>query len=209
VVTDSKLPGEPKDPDGSHLVTLYDAFASADERAAFRAELRAGLGWGEAKQRLVAQIQGQVGPMRATYDELMAHPERIEEVLQAGARRARAVAQPFLAELRRAVGLRPMLAAPARPAAASAPAAEARAALPAFKQYRESDGRFYFKLAAANGTLLLQSQGLADAREAGAWVKRLKSEGEAALDGAPVALADGVPRESVAAALAALRAAEA
>ena len=102
-----------------------------------------------------------------------------------------------------------MLAAPARPAAASAAAGEAKAALPAFKQYRESDGRFYFKLAAANGALLLQSQGLADAREAGAWVKRLKSEGEAALDGAPVALADGVPRESVATALAALRAAEA
>ena len=209
IVTDSKEPGEPKETEDVPLVTLFDAFATPPERAAFRAELRAGLGWGEAKQRLVAQIQGQVGPMRATYDELMAHPERIEEVLQAGARRARAVAQPFLAELRRAVGLRPMLAAPARPAAASAPAAEARAALPAFKQYRESDGRFYFKLAAANGTLLLQSQGLADAREAGAWVKRLRSEGEAALDGAPVALADGVPRESVAAALAALRAAEA
>ena len=185
------------------------ARATPPERQAFRAELRAGLGWGEAKQRLVAQIQHQVGPMRATYDELMAHPERIEEVLQAGARRARAVAQPFLAELRRAVGLRPMLAAPARPVAAGAPAAEAKAALPAFKQYRESDGRFYLKHAAANGALLLQSQGLTDAREAGAWVKRLKSEGEAALDGAPVALADGVPRESVAAALAALQAAEA
>ena len=59
------------------------------------------------------------------------------------------------------------------------------------------------------GSLLLQSQGLADAREAGAWVRRLRSEGEAALDGAPVALAEGVPRESVAAALAALQAAEA
>ncbi|MFZ2297879.1 MAG: tryptophan--tRNA ligase, partial [Aquabacterium sp.] len=29
IVTDSKLPGEPKDPEGAHLVTLFDAFADA------------------------------------------------------------------------------------------------------------------------------------------------------------------------------------
>lgn len=220
IVTDSREPGEPKPTDGVPLVTLFDAFATPAERAAFRAELQAGLAWGEAKQRLVAQIERQVGPMRAAYDGLMAHPERIEEILQAGARKARAVAQPFLEQLRHAVGLRPMLAVPAAPAASAtgadkgtstatgkAAAAAAKGSLPAFKQYREADGRFYFKLAAADGTLLLQSQGLVDAREAGAWVKRLKSEGAAALDGAPVERPADVPR--VAEALAALQAAEA
>lgn len=208
IVTDSKLPGEPKEPEGVPLVTLFDAFAAAPERQAFRAELRAGLAWGEAKQKLVAQIERQVGPMRAHYAELMAHPERIEETLQAGAKKARAVAQPFLAELRRAVGLRPMLAVPAaRKPAAEAPAA--KAALPSFKQYRESDGRFYFKLAAADGALLLQSDGLADGREAGAWVKRLKTEGASALEAAPVSVPDGVDRARVGEALAALAAAAA
>ena len=90
VVTDSKLPGEPKDPDGSHLVTLYDAFASVDERAAFRAELRAGLGWGEAKKRLHDVIDREIGPMRAKYEAFMARPELIEEQLLIGARRRRA-----------------------------------------------------------------------------------------------------------------------
>jgi tryptophanyl-tRNA synthetase len=47
IVTDSRLPGEPKDPEGAHLVTIFDAFANAEERAAFRAELRAGLAWGK------------------------------------------------------------------------------------------------------------------------------------------------------------------
>ena len=44
------LPGEPKDPDSAHLVTIYEAFADADERAAFRAELtrRPRLGRGQA-----------------------------------------------------------------------------------------------------------------------------------------------------------------
>ncbi len=205
VVTDSRLPGEPKEPEGAHLVTLHDAFADAATRAAFHADLRAGLGWGDAKQRVVQLIEAHVGPMRERYAALMAHPEQIEEVLQAGAAKARAQAAPFLAELRHAVGLRRMLAVPK----VAAPQAEtAKAAVPQVKQYRESDGQFYFKITAADGTLLLQSQAFADGREAGGWVKRFKTEGSAALAGAPVVLADGVAAPDVDAALAALVAAQ-
>ncbi|HEV6965357.1 tryptophan--tRNA ligase [Roseateles sp.] len=179
IVTDSRLPGEPKEPEGQALVTLYDAFATPEQRAAFRAALRGGLGWGEAKQQLVAQIEGQIGPMRARYDELMAHPEQLEAILQAGAARARAIAGPFLQRLRAAVGLRPYTST-----AATAVAKTAKAALPVFKQYREADGKFYFKLLSAGGELLLQSQGFEQGREAGQWVARLKREGLVA--GAPV-----------------------
>ncbi len=199
IVTDSLLPGEPKDPDNSTLVTLHDAFATPDERAAFRADLRAGIGWGDAKQRLVQQVETHVGPMRERYAELMAHPEQIEETLLEGARKARAAATPFLHELRQAVGLRRMVAH-AKPAAVSQQAS--KAALPAFKQYREADGRFFFKLTATDGTVLIQSEGLADGREAGTWVKRLKTEGAAALDGAPIQLTAN--RETVETALALL-----
>ncbi|WP_374587038.1 tryptophan--tRNA ligase [Ideonella dechloratans] len=205
IVTDSKLPGEPKDPDNAHLVTIFDAFATAEERAAFRAELRAGLAWGEAKHRLFEQINRQIGPMRARYDALMAHPEEIEAILQQGAARARALARPLLDRLRHAVGLRRF-----QPLAASAaPVAKAKTALPIFKQYREADGQFYFKLSAHDGRVLLQSQGFAGGREAGEWVKRLKLEGAAALAGAPVALGDGVLADEVGQALTALQQAEA
>lgn len=212
IVTDSRLPGEPKEPEGTPLVAIFDAFATPQERADFRAELRGGLGWGAAKQRLNDAIEARIGPLRDTYESLMAHPERIEDVLQAGAAKARAVARPFLANLRHAVGLRPMLAVPAKPAAPAAagtPAADApRPALPTFKQYREADGRFHFKLVAADGELLLESQGMADAREAGSWVKRLKAEGAAALAEAPVKVVEATPG-AAAAALAALAAATA
>ncbi len=237
IVTDSKVPGEPKQPEGASLVIIHDAFATHEERAALRADLRAGLGWGDAKERLVGLVERHVGPMRARYAELMAHPERIEDVLEAGARKARAVAQPFLAELRRAVGLRPMLAAAqalgraggsvtvpitgvaarghagvltpvAKAASSGAREPAAKVALPVFKQYREADGRFFFKLVAADGSLLLQSSGLTDARGAGGWVKRLKTDGAAALADAPVQLAEGVNRTAVEAALAALAAQE-
>lgn len=204
VVTDSRLPGEPKEPEGTTLVTLYDAFANAQQRKAFRTALREGLGWGDAKQQLFELMEAQIAPMRERYDALMAHPEAIEQILQAGAGKARAVAQPFLAQLRRAVGLRPMLASSATKRKSDA--APAKAALPMFKQYREADGRFYFKLNDAHGRLLLQSRGFDEGREAGAWVKRLKTEGAAALAAAPATLGDGVDHGAVEAALAALAA---
>jgi tryptophanyl-tRNA synthetase len=205
IVTDSKLPGEPKEPEGTALVTIYDAFATPAQRAAFRAELRGGLAWGEAKQRLYDLIDAEIGPMRDKYDALMAHPERIEAALQEGAAKARALAAPLLARLREAVGLRRFQAL--KTTVAEAP--KAKAALPVFKQYREADGRFYFKLSAHDGRVLLQSEGFAGGRDAGDWVKKLKTEGAAALAGAPVARGDGVGENEVADALAALIAAAA
>ncbi|MDM4766497.1 tryptophan--tRNA ligase [Pelomonas sp. SE-A7] len=182
IVTDSRLPGEPKEPEGTALVQLYDAFASREQRAAFRAALREGLGWGDAKKQLFELIDGQIGAMRTRYDELLAHPEKIEAILQQGAAKARALAGPLLAQARAAVGLTPFTAV----AAATKVEKAAKAALPLFKQYRENDGQFYFKLVAADGTTLLQSQGFASGREAGQWVSKLKTEGAAALAGAPV-----------------------
>jgi tryptophanyl-tRNA synthetase len=204
IVTDSKLPGEPKDPEGSALVTLHDAFGTPEQNAAFRAALRDGLGWGEAKQRLFALIDGELAPMRARYAALIAQPAELEAILMAGAAKARAEAAPLLQRLREAVGLRRMVAAPV---AVAAKDKTDKAALAVFKQYREADGQFYFKLAAADGRVLLQSQAFAGGRDAGNWVKRLKTEGAAALAGAPVVLGEGVSAEAVALALADLIAA--
>jgi tryptophanyl-tRNA synthetase len=204
IVTDSRLPGEAKEPDGAHLVTIYEAFADGAERATFRADLKAGLGWGEAKQRVTERLERDLAPMRARYDALMAHPEKIEETLLEGARKARAQAAPLLATLREAVGLRRMVAV-AAPAASVA--AKSKAALPLFKQYREADGQFYFKLTATDGRVLLQSQGFEQGRDAGQWIARLKTEGVAAVAQAPVSLGEGVAEGDVAQALAALAAA--
>ena len=204
VVTDSRLPGEPKDPETSQLVAIFDAFASDAERAALRADLTTGLGWGDAKQRVGERIERDLGPMRERYADLMAHPERIEQTLLEGAAKARTVAAPLLHELREAVGLRRMVAVGTP---ASLQPVKAKFTLPVFKQYREADGRFYFKLAAADGRLLLQSAAFEAGRDAGQWVARLKADGAAALAGAPVQRSDGVSVQEVADALAALAAA--
>jgi tryptophanyl-tRNA synthetase len=202
IVTDSRLPGEPKDPDSSSLVTIYDAFATAQQRTQMRTDLRAGLGWGDAKQRTVELIESHLGPMRARYEELMAHPEQVEDALMAGADKARKVAQPLMQELRAAVGLRKMVALPTRQKAPTA----TKQALPLFKQYREPDGRFYLKLQDSDGTLLLQAGGFAEGREAGQFIKRLKAEGVAALSQAPTDVL--VPLDRIEAALRTLAEAE-
>jgi tryptophanyl-tRNA synthetase len=139
--------------------------------------------------------------MRAQYEELMAHPARIEQTLLAGAERARAVATPFLRELRAAVGLRSLV----QSTAAKAPKS-AKAALPSFKQYRETDGKFYFKLVDADGRLLLQSTGFDSPRDAGQAIGRLQQQGASALQAlaAQLALVDGVQAAEVTAALQAL-----
>ena len=215
IVTDSRLPGEPKEIEGSALVAIHDAFANGDAaREAFRADLRGGLGWGDAKSRLVQVVESAVAPMRERYGELMAHPDRIEEALQAGAAKARRLAAPFVERLREAVGLRTTTTAvrtapatgPDAAATGSVGGATAKADLPTFKQYREADGRFHFKLVAAGGELLLQSDGFDSGRDAGAWVKRLKTEGAAALAEAPAGWMHGADRAAVEAALAALAA---
>lgn len=196
IVTDSKLPGEPKDPDSTSLTVIYDAFATPEESAAFRQSLRNGLGWGEAKKQLADKIDAEIGPMRQRYEELMAHPEQIEAILQAGASKARVYAQELIAKLRWAVGLRSFQAQKTE----DKPAAKLKKTLAVFKQFREKDGRFYFKLA-FEGRELFVSDGFDSGRDAGQWVGRLKKDPQA-LDQAPVHLCEGITPEDVRAALA-------
>jgi tryptophanyl-tRNA synthetase len=175
LITDSKAPGEPKDVQGSALFQLYEAFATPAQTESMRAEFAQGIAWGDAKQRLFEVIDAEIAPMRDRYRQLMADPARIEEILQAGALKARAIAAPLLKELRFAVGLRDL-----RSKSESRPAVSDKPALPVFKQYREKDGKFYFKLNHANGDTLLQSKGFDNPREAGAFLAKIKSEGKAA-----------------------------
>ena len=168
-----------------------------------------GIAWGEAKQALFERIEAAVAPMREHYLALIAEPARIEKHLHEGAAKARAIATPFIAELRHAVGLRNLASVPQ-----TAKTEKAKAALPQFKQYREANGRFHFKLVDADGRLLLQGAGFASPREAGAVVAALKQGTPFAVEGANIvvdgqtvaALAEDVAPAELRAALAAFAA---
>lgn len=193
IVTDSKQPGEPKDAEGSHLYTLYRAFATMAESEAFRQQLEAGMGWGDAKQALYEKLEGELAPMRERYDALIANPARLEEILMAGAAKARKLATPAIERLREAVGLRNLNAGAAKKAAGSGKTVEKAAKGARFVSFREKDGSFRFRLMAADGNELLTSIAYTDAKQAGAVVKRLPADAalQAQGDGF-VALLDGV-----------------
>jgi len=182
ILTDSRAPGEPKATEGSALFQIYQAFASAEETETLRQAYADGIAWGDAKQMLFDRIDREVAPMRASYESYMANPQRVEDILMAGAAKARAIATPFTQKLRQAVGLRHL----ATGTATAAPAKAAKAALPVFKQYREKDGLFYFKLQAADGTLLLQSAGFEAPKACAAAIAQVQAEGSGAL--APLGL---------------------
>jgi tryptophanyl-tRNA synthetase len=177
IVTDSRAPGEAKEVEGSALFQIYQAFASAVETDALRQAYADGIAWGDAKQLLFERIDQEVAPLRERYHALISEPEKIENLLQAGGEKARAVATPFLRELRRAVGLRSLNALPA----VAQKSKSNKTAAPSFKQYRENDGKFYFKLLDADARVLLQSRGFDSPREAALSVLMLQKEGVSAL----------------------------
>ncbi|HPW84344.1 MAG TPA: tryptophan--tRNA ligase [Rhodoferax sp.] len=198
IVTDSRAPGEPKDTEGSALFQIYQAFASEQETEALRTSFANGIAWGDAKNVLFERIDREIAPMRAAYEDYMAHPEKVEALLLAGARKARAIATPFMAELRSAVGLRGLGSAVQAGASKTA-----KVALASFKQYREKDGQFYFKLAAPDGTVLLQSRAFESGKVAGQTVAQLTRDGAAAIAALQAQL-EPVDATGVAAAAAAL-----
>ncbi len=197
ILTDSRAPGEPKSTEGSALFQLYQAFASADETAELAKAYAEGIAWGDAKQLLFERLDREIAPMRGVYEDMMRDPARIEKTLKTGAEKARSVATPFTAQLRHAVGLRPLFSAPS----SAQPVKAAKAATPSFKQYRESDGQFYFKLLDAKGQLLLQSTGFASPRDAAQSMSRLQKEGPAALQSLASVLASQADPAAVSAAL--------
>jgi tryptophanyl-tRNA synthetase len=176
IVTDSRLPGEPKDPDQSSLFTIFRAFASETETAAFRQALLEGLGWGDAKQVLYERIETDVAPMRERYETYMADPAGIETILQQGALKARAIATPKIAALRDVLGLR---SASSPASAAPAAATPRQDKMPRLASFRDADGNFRFRLFSAEGEELLLSISFADPKAAGVAQKRLKSLGSA------------------------------
>ncbi len=177
ILTDSQAPGEPKATEGSALFQIYQAFASAEETAALAKAYAQGIAWGDAKQMLFERIEREVAPMREKYEALIADPAELDRVLLAGADKARRLATPFIRELRHAVGLRPLAVAANKKQASK----EDKPALSSFKQYREKDGLFYFKLVSPQGQVLLQSTGFTAPREAGQLIARLQQEGSKAL----------------------------
>ena len=105
VVTDSTPLEAPKDTK-SALFQLWALFASEAEREALFARAAAGgLGYGDVKKDLLRRLLAYFGPARERRAELAKRPGDVEDVLAAGASRAREIGAPVLAAARDAAGL--------------------------------------------------------------------------------------------------------
>ena len=182
IVTDSRAPGEPKDTEGSALFQIYQAFASRRTKPRRWQAYADGIAWADAKHLLFERIDHEIAPMRAAYEALIANPAKIEAILLAGAAKARAIATPFMAQLRHAVGLRRLQAQRQTDRQGGQ---SWRCRLQAIPRSRRP---VLLQAASADGHLLLQSGAFASPKVAGQIIAALQTEGLAASRNGPVPL---------------------
>jgi tryptophanyl-tRNA synthetase len=106
IKTDSKGVDEPKDPETDNIFQLYKHFATPTQVAELKeAYEKGGMGYGDAKKRLVIAIENQLADKRELYKKLIGNQADLDDLLLEGAKRAQSVALPVLQRLRSAIGI--------------------------------------------------------------------------------------------------------
>ena len=106
IVTDSKRPEDPKNPDECNVFNIFKYFASPEAIESRRnVYLKGGLAYSEMKQQLYELLNELFGGRRNTYRQLLGDKNHLDRILNQGAAKARAIAGPVLQRVRRAVGI--------------------------------------------------------------------------------------------------------
>lgn len=107
IPTDSKGVEEPKDPNNSIIFQINKLLldeTSAEELAA--KYKNGGLGYKEAKEILIKDLENFIAPLRSRREELAKDKNKILEILKAGGEKANKVASAKMEEVREVVGVR-------------------------------------------------------------------------------------------------------
>ena len=93
-------------PDKAGIANLIEILAVVRgvDHAAIEAEF-SGSGYGDFKRAVADAVVEYLAPIRERHSALRSDPGRLEQILQAGAEKARALAAPTLAEVREAMGI--------------------------------------------------------------------------------------------------------
>ena len=106
IQTDSRPMDEAKEPDGDVLYDLYKLVATPEQVDAVAATYRAGgFGYGEIKKALADAAETYWAKVRERREQYASKPERVREILAAGAEKARAKASTVLARAQDACGV--------------------------------------------------------------------------------------------------------
>jgi tryptophanyl-tRNA synthetase len=103
-----KTKKDPGNPDICNIFTLHQGFSPADTQKDVAQKCRTA-GWGclDCKRVLADNMIAALAPIRERAAELRAHPERVQEALRSGARKAQTIAAKTLADVRSAMGFMP------------------------------------------------------------------------------------------------------
>ena len=104
IVTDSRLPGEPKDTENT-LCKLYKLFSTNEEYNEYCKKLLQGMSWGDAKKELFGKMNAIISPMREKYDYYQTNRHLVDEIFKEGAKKARIVASNTLNKVKTAIGV--------------------------------------------------------------------------------------------------------
>ena len=106
IPTDSTPVESPKPTENSAILNLYRLFASDAEYNAMVGDFqKGGIGYGDFKKRLLEKTWSFFAAAREKREKIVADKNYVDDVLQAGAAKARAVARQTMDRVRAAVGL--------------------------------------------------------------------------------------------------------
>ena len=110
IVTDSATPDERKNPDTNNIYNIHKLFLNEQEVEALRAKFDdpssiGGYGYKQAKDDLLATIMKWREGKKEIFDDLMAHPEKIQSILEEGGKVAQVKARETMKQVRSQVGL--------------------------------------------------------------------------------------------------------
>jgi tryptophanyl-tRNA synthetase len=105
IITDSRGLDEPKDPVTDNIFRIYELIASSEQTEELRDNyLKGGFGYGHAKAALLDLILTKYSEQRKTFSHLMENHSLLEKELQAGEKRAAALANAKLDQVRSVLG---------------------------------------------------------------------------------------------------------
>lgn len=96
----------PGNPDVCNIFTMHTVLTNPDKVKEIDGACRtAQIGCGDCKKLLAESIETELVPIRAKAEALRARPDTVRDVLQTGARKARAIAEATMAEVRETMGI--------------------------------------------------------------------------------------------------------
>jgi tryptophanyl-tRNA synthetase len=106
IVTDSRRPEEPKDPETDNVFAIYQHFAEPEDVERMRqGYIQGGMAYSQIKSELYELLDDRFAAPRQRYEELMQDWGYLDQVLRMGAEKARKTSVPKITQIRKAIGI--------------------------------------------------------------------------------------------------------